>query len=448
MDLVLFLPAAGAVLLAFVWLKTLARAQAAEARAGQTGALEAEAARLREANAEYRERAASLEAELDAERRAGSEKLEELRKSHDHLTSAFKAISAEALQSNHQAFLQIATETLTRFQEGARTDLAQRQSSIGEIVKPLQDCLRRVDDRIGQLEVSRTSAYSQLTEQVKSLSVTQAQLQSQTSNLVKALRSPATRGRWGEMQLQRVVELAGMVQHCDFSQQSTLQTEDGRLRPDLIVHMPGGRRIVVDAKAPLSAYLDGIEADDEGARRSRFAQHASQVRAHITKLAARNYWAQLGSAPEFVVAFLPGEPFFSAALEHDHELIEYGVASRVLPATPTTLIALLLSVAHGWRQEKIAQNATEISALGKEIYERLRSLGEHFSKVGSSLDRAVENYNKAAGALESRVLVSARRMREYGVAAAEEMPDLDLCDRTARALQAAELLPAGRERPV
>jgi DNA recombination protein RmuC len=356
------------------------------------------------------------------------------------LAEAFRALSAEALQNNNQSFLDLAKTALGQFQEAARGDLTNRQQAINELVKPIKESLAKVDTTVQALEVGRASAYSALTEQVKSLAETQKYLQAETGNLVKALRAPATRGRWGEMHLRRTVEMAGMVEHCDFCEQQTFQGEDGRLRPDMTIYLPGGRRIIVDSKTPLGAYLDGIEADTAAARTAKMRAHASQVRSHVTKLSSRSYWAQFDPAPDFVVAFLPGESFFSAALEHDSTLLDFGVEHRVLLVTPTTLIALLKAVAYGWRQEKLAQNAQEISQLGREIYDRLAKLAEHFGKLGEHLDRATKTYNEAVGTLESRVLVSARKIREKGATTAEEIPVLEALERAPRPVTAPELI--------
>lgn len=312
---------------------------------------------------------------------------------------------------------------------------------------PVQDSLAHVQKRLQELEVSRASAHSTLSEQIRSLAESQRHLHAETGNLVKALRSPAARGRWGEIQLRRTVELAGMAQHCDFCEQPSVVGEDGRLRPDMIIFMPGNRRVVVDSKTPLGAYLDALECTDDAARTAKLRAHAAQVRAHITKLSARAYWSQFDPTPDFVIAFLPGESFFSAALENDPDLIDFGVQHRVLLATPTTLIAHLKSVAYGWRQEQFSRNAQEINQLGREIYERLSKLAAHFAKVGESLDRATRSYNEAIGALESRVLVTARRLRDAGVSTNGEIPAAEPLDRTSRPIAAPELLDSHRTNP-
>jgi DNA recombination protein RmuC len=345
------------------------------------------------------------------------------------LADSFAALSADALARNNERFLQLATSTLARTQESARGDLA-------SMVAPVRDSLDRVDHKIQELEKARAGAYAALHEQVRSLTETQAQLRNEAGRLVTALRSPGARGRWGEVQLRRVVEMAGMVEHCDFHSQATLFGEDGRQRPDLVVHLPGRKTVVVDAKTPLDGYLQAIEAVDDGARKLRLADHARQVRAHMQSLGRKSYWEQFDQAPEFAVLFLPGECFFSAALESDPALIEYGAQQNIVLATPTTLIALLRAVAYGWRQERLAENAAEISALGKDLYKRLSDMGEHWNKVGKGLEKAVEAYNSAVGSFESRVMVSARRFVDLKTAPmGVEIPELDPVEKRVRALQ-------------
>ena len=368
------------------------------------------------------------------------EKLALLDDAKQKLTDAFKALASDALKSSNQSFLQLAKENLEKFQETAKGDLDKRQQAINELVKPVKESLEKVDTKIQQLEKAREGAYEGLKEQVKSLLDSQKELRSETSNLVRALRRPQVRGRWGEIQLKRVVEMAGMLDRCDFFEQQSTDTEEGRLRPDLLVRLPANKNIVVDSKAPLDAYLDAIEAPDEETRTKKLKDHARQVKDHILALGKKSYFAQFDPTPEFVVLFLPGEVFFSAALEYDPSLIEMGVEQNVIIATPTTLISLLRAVAYGWRQEQIAENAKEISDLGRELYERLAGMGKHMAKLGKNLHNANEAYNSAVGTLESRVLVSARRFKELGsTTVGSEIEELAPVETTPRQLQAPEL---------
>ncbi|MHB1927175.1 MAG: DNA recombination protein RmuC [Leptospirillum sp.] len=373
---------------------------------------------LDDANIRHAGAASKLETleKTDRERQA---LLEESRKT---LTQAFQSLSLEALQQNSRSFLELAQQNLTNFQNLAKGDLELRQAKIDEIVKPLSETLGKVDSKLQELEGERKSAYASLNEMVRSLVETHIpRLHSETMGLVKALRQPVVRGRWGEIQLRRVVEMAGMLEHCDFLEQQTAGDEE-RLRPDLIIRLPGNKQVVVDAKAPLSAYLEAAEAESDEARGQKLLEHARQVRQHIAQLGRKSYWEQFQPAPEFVILFLPGEMFYSSALQADPGLIEYGVTERVIPATPTTLIALLRAVAYGWQQETIAKNAQEISEMGRELYKRITDFTEHWAKVGKALGSAVESYNRASGTLERRVLVTARRLKALRSGTEEEIP--------------------------
>jgi DNA recombination protein RmuC len=351
---------------------------------------------------------------MEERERSFSEQRTLLESSERKLGDTFKSLAADALEAANHSFLTLADQKL------------------GSVVAPVHESLGKLDQEIRAIEGARREAYGALGEQISSLITAQKELRSEASNLSRALRAPSVRGRWGEIQLKRVVEMAGMLERCDFFQQDSAANDDGKLRPDLRVQLPGGKNIIVDAKVPLQAYLEALEATNEDARQERLKQHALQVRAHMTALGSKNYWDQFQPTPEFVILFLPGEPFFSAALEQDPSLIEQGVAQRVILATPTTLISLLRAVSYGWRQEQLAENAQRISEMGRELADRFATMVEHLRRVGTSLKSSVGAFNDAVGSFEGRVMPWARRFRELGVVGKKELGELEKIDLVSR----------------
>jgi DNA recombination protein RmuC len=363
------------------------------------------------------------------------------RKGQEELTTAFRALSAEALKSSNEEFLQLARTQLEGLQRSAQGDLDQRQKAVAQLVSPLKESLEKVDEHVRSLEASRRQAYGALTAQVELLSQNQERLRAETAGLVKALRSPSARGRWGEMQLRRALEMAGMLAHADFVEQPTATGDGGLLRPDVVVKLAGGKHLVIDAKVPLEALLDAFESEDEGNREARFDDFVRHVRDHRAKLGLKAYWRQFAPSPEFVVMFLPSESFYRYAVERDPSLLEVGPSQRVLLASPTNLIALLLAAATGWQEATLAESARKVSDLGRELYDRLSTMGSHVSKLGTRLDQAVEAYNATVGSLETRVLPAARRFPELGVPAKEEIEQLSAVERIVKPLAAPELVP-------
>ena len=396
---------------------------------GRTEALAA----MRAENAALKQDNKWLGGEIEREKKALDTAQSLLERAKQDVRDSVAAFAADALRANNAAFLELAKTSFAGLQQHAVEDMDSRHKSIDGLVQPILVALQQVDAKLGDAERERLEAYARLNEPVAALGST-------TNTLSRALRTPAVRGRWGEMQLRRVVEISGMLHRCDFDEQPGLATETARLRPDLVVHLPGGKSIVVDAKAPLDAFLDAQEVADDESRTAKLQAHSRQVRDHMDRLGGKGYWESLGASPEMVVMFLPGETLFSAALQNDLTLIEHGLQQRVLLASPITLIALLTTVAHTWRQEALAENFREVARLGKEFYERLATFADYFDDVRKKLDGAVQAYNTAVGSFEGRVLVSARRLKELSVTTKEEIPTAQTVDTVPRVLKQANLL--------
>ncbi|HEY1851862.1 MAG TPA: DNA recombination protein RmuC [Candidatus Binataceae bacterium] len=411
--------------------ETIAVRKELESRKVETEGLRAELRDVENARA-------ALDARADEMRLRFEEQQRILAEAERKLSDTFRSLAADVLKTTNESFLTLAGERLNSVRQETSADLEARQKAIEGVIAPVKESLETLDSQIRAIENVRSAAYGSLSEQVRSLAETQTQLRSETANLVKALRAPVVRGRWGEIQLKRVVELAGMIDHCDFFEQGSVTTDDGRLRPDLVVRLPGDKNIVVDAKAPLQAYLEALEAPTDEIRAAKLKEHAAQVRIHTAKLSAKGYWEHLQPTPEFVVLFLPGETFFSAALEQDPSLIEMGVSQRVILATPTTLIALLRAVSYGWRQELVAENAQKISELGQELYERIATMVEHLASLRSSLNTSVTAFNRTVGALQERVLPSVRKFKELGIASKKDLKEFEPIDNVPRELPATE----------
>jgi DNA recombination protein RmuC len=387
---------------------------------------------------------ARLQSELERDRAVHAERLKVYHEADTRLRESFQALSSEALKSNNDVFLHLAETRLQQTRSEAAADLESRKQAIEGLLAPMRATLEQVDREVKESELRRTRSGAELIAKLSALDMAGQDLKSQTARLVDALKRPGVRGRWGELQLKRVVELAGMLDRCDFEEQETITAvdTDRRLRPDVIVTLPGGKHVVIDAKVPLDAYLKALEAPDETSRQMLLADHARQVRTHLTQLSAKGYAAHVHPSPDFVVMFLPGEMFFSAALEQDPSLIEFGINldQRVIPASPTTLIALLRAVAYGWQQQAMEENARKISELGRNLYEAVRVLGNHFETLGGRLKGSLDAYNQAVGSLEGNVLIKARKFKDYQAAnGGEEIRSLEPIDRVPRMLQAAEL---------
>lgn len=413
------------------------RLHAAEAESARIPALEQ---RIADVDGQLKQRieaVAGLQTALEQERKAAQEKLALLEDTKKKLSEAFSVIARQALDQNSESFLKLAGERLGAAQEVSKAELEKRQQAVAELVAPLREQLKRYEEQIRGMETLRESAYGELRAQVASLGESQRGLNEETRKLVHALSAPQVRGRWGEVTLRRAVELAGMVEHCDFEEQVSVGTGDGRLRPDMIVNLPEARSIVIDAKTPLVAFMDAINSADPEERRAHMRRHAEHVAGHLEKLSQKDYWSQFKTAPEFVVMFIPGEGFLAAAAEHKPDLIEKGFERKVILATPATLFALLRTVAMGWRQELLAREAQQISELGSQLYERLAVVIEHIGRVGSNLENAVKSYNAAVSSIESRLMVTARKFPELGIAVKKTLPeDMGMIEITPSQVQA------------
>ncbi len=395
--------------------------------------------------ARLRNEYAQLETELGHERMRALEKQAALEQLNLQLKDTFNAMATEALNSNNEQFLRLAKESLGQFHIKAEGELEKREKAVENMVKPIRDALEKTEKQVERMESGRQQAHGALTKHLETMAESHRLLQSETRNLVQALRRPEVRGQWGELTLKRLAELAGMVEHCDFQEQASVQTDNGQQRPDMIVRMPDKREIIVDAKTPLDAYLSAVEAVNDEERKTRLQQHARNVRARIRELSSKSYWQQFRHSPDFVVLFIPGDQFLSAALDVDHTLIEDALSQNVILATPTSFVALLRAIAYGWRQEVLAENAEVIREVGQDLYGRLATFAEHLSKLGRSLDSSVSAYNKAISSYDSRILPGAKKFTELGVTARKEPPRLEPIERSARHVEAPEAIPASND---
>jgi DNA recombination protein RmuC len=395
--------------------------------------------------ARLRNEYAQLETELGHERIRALEKQAALEQLNLQLKDTFNAMATEALNSNNEQFLRLAKESLGQFHIKAEGELEKREKAVENMVKPIRDALEKTEKQVERMESGRQQAHGALTKHLETMAESHRLLQSETRNLVQALRRPEVRGQWGELTLKRLAELAGMVEHCDFQEQASVQTDNGQQRPDMIVRMPDKREIIVDAKTPLDAYLSAVEAVNDEERKTRLQQHARNVRARIRELSSKSYWQQFRHSPDFVVLFIPGDQFLSAALDVDHTLIEDALSQNVILATPTSFVALLRAIAYGWRQEVLAENAEVIREVGQDLYGRLATFAEHLSRLGRSLDSSVSAYNKAISSYDSRILPGAKKFTELGVTARKEPPPLEPIERSARHVEAPEAIPASND---
>jgi DNA recombination protein RmuC len=382
-----------------------------------------------------REENVRLNSQLEAQREVLEEKTRTFEQARQQFEATFKSLAGDVLKSNSSEFLKLAENNFKILHNKASGALEQREKAVEGMVKPIREALDKTDQHIRRMEKEREAAFGSLTQHLKFMAQAQEQLQGETRNLVKALRRPEVRGQWGELTLKRLAELAGMVEHCDFEQQRSVDTHTGKQRPDMVVRMPGGREIIIDAKAPMDAYLGAVEAQDDNTRALEIQRHARNVRDRVRELASKGYWQQFPQSPDFVVLFIPGDQFLSAALEVDAKLLEDAMADKVVLATPSSLVALLRAVAYGWRQEALAENAEHIRSVGEELYERLSTFADHLGRLGSHLTRSVESYNKAVGSFDSRVLPGARKFREMGIQRKKDLPEPEPVERLPRPVQ-------------
>ncbi len=382
-----------------------------------------------------RERNAELNITLELERRNHAEKLASQRADRVQLSHAFNTLATQALRHNNETFLKLAQENLRQFQLQASNELAQKEKAVEDLVTPIREALEKTERQIRQMENERKEAYGALSKHLETLTQSQQQLQQETRNLVQALRRPEVRGQWGELTLKRLVELAGMVEHCDFFPQEHTVTEEGVIRPDMVIRMPDNREVVVDVKTPLDAYLSAVEAQDDDSRQQQLNQHARKVRERVRELAGKAYWKQFKKAPDFVILFIPGEQFLSAALDVDRDLLEDALAKKVILATPTSFIALLRAIGYGWRQERLAENAEKIRNVGEDLYKRLLTLTDYLTRLGRSLDNSVAQYNKLVGSFDSRVLPGARKFTEMGIDTGKTLKNAEQIEKGVRAVE-------------
>lgn len=361
-----------------------------------------------------------MELQFEAEKSRHQDRIQAYEEAQAKFEDRFKSLSSDALRANNESFLNLAKTQFEQFHEVSKAELKEKQNNIQQLVTPVKESLEKVDSKLEHIEKNRMQTEGSLREQMRNLTSTHQQLRAETSSLVAALKAPQTRGQWGEMQLKRVVEMAGMIEHCNFQTQASVESGDGRLRPDLVVNLPGKKKIVVDAKTPLNSYMEALAAEDPQVKKQKFQEHAKHIRKHMDDLSRKSYWAQFQPSPEFVVLFLPGESFFSAALEQEPALIEIGVSQNVIVATPTTLISLLRAVAYGWQQEGLAENAKQVAELGRELFKRLSDVSGHLSRLGRNLTQSVDAYNKTVGSFESRLFVTASKMNEAKLLSSED----------------------------